>query len=118
MQTFTCSRAAGRSCRQCEAVRPEVFARHLTGTAAAGGDFHVGIYPMLPDDNCRLLVCDFDTTATRELVVRETELTTEEWGNDGPSIQAIHGEIAGDAARNQMSPTTNLPGSTTARKVP
>jgi superfamily II DNA or RNA helicase len=31
-----------------------VIADHLAGK------FHVGIYPLLSDDNCRLLVCDFD----------------------------------------------------------
>gem|GEM_PF-1632971 len=32
----------------------EVFLRHL------GGELTVGIYPLLPGDTCRLLVCDFD----------------------------------------------------------
>lgn len=31
-----------------------VFLRHL------GGELTVGIYPLLPGDTCRLLVCDFD----------------------------------------------------------
>ncbi|WP_354570545.1 DEAD/DEAH box helicase family protein [Glaciihabitans sp. UYNi722] len=39
-------------------------------------------------------------TADRELIVHETQFTTEEWGADGPSIQAIYGEIASDATRN------------------
>jgi superfamily II DNA or RNA helicase len=39
-------------------------------------------------------------TAVRELIVHETEFTTEEWGADGPSIQAIYGELASDATRN------------------
>lgn len=34
----------------------EVIAAHLTGIA------HVGLYPLLPDDSCRLLACDFDGT--------------------------------------------------------
>jgi hypothetical protein len=31
-----------------------VIAGHLAGKA------HVGLYPLLPDDSCRLIVCDFD----------------------------------------------------------
>jgi superfamily II DNA or RNA helicase len=34
----------------------EVIAGHLRGTR------HVGLYPLLPDDSCRLLACDFDGT--------------------------------------------------------
>jgi len=34
-----------------------VIARHLRGEDP---DWHVGLYPMLHDDHCRLLVCDFD----------------------------------------------------------
>lgn len=40
-----------------------VIERHLTGTGSStrsGPDLHVGIYPMLQDDTCKLLVCDFD----------------------------------------------------------
>jgi superfamily II DNA or RNA helicase len=37
-----------------------VIDRHLRGTDDDGRDVHVGIYPMLTDDSCRLLVCDFD----------------------------------------------------------
>jgi superfamily II DNA or RNA helicase len=33
---------------------------HLRGSADQGRDVHVGIYPMLGDDTCRLLGCDFD----------------------------------------------------------
>lgn len=32
----------------------QVITKHLTGTA------HIGVYPLLPDDTCRLLACDFD----------------------------------------------------------
>lgn len=32
----------------------EVISDHL------GGQFHVGLYPLLRDDSCRLLACDFD----------------------------------------------------------
>nr|WP_308465615.1 hypothetical protein [Glaciibacter superstes] len=48
----------------------EVIAQHLTGSVSTGSpltgsfrngsDFHAGLYPMLPDDTCQLLVCDFD----------------------------------------------------------
>jgi hypothetical protein len=31
-----------------------VIEAHLSGRT------HVGLYPLLPDDSCRLLVCDFD----------------------------------------------------------
>lgn len=40
-----------------------VIERHLTGAGSysrSGPDLHVGIYPMLQDDTCRLLACDFD----------------------------------------------------------
>ncbi|NVC22201.1 helicase [Kocuria salina] len=38
-----------------------VLERHLRGGTRPGDrEFHVGIYPMLADDTCRLLVCDFD----------------------------------------------------------
>lgn len=46
-----------------------VIARHLTGNdavASSGRDFHVGLYPMLRDDTCRLLACDFDGGNWRE----------------------------------------------------
>jgi superfamily II DNA or RNA helicase len=32
----------------------EVIAAHLTGT------IHAGLYPLMPDDRCQLLACDFD----------------------------------------------------------
>ena len=38
----------------------QVIERHLLGTRAGGPDTHVGLYPMLRNDTCRLLVCDFD----------------------------------------------------------
>ncbi len=34
--------------------------RHLRGVGDGPRDFHVGLYPMLPGDRCRLLACDFD----------------------------------------------------------
>ncbi len=41
-------------------VTDEVIDRHLRGVDDEGREVHVGIYPMLTDDSCRLLVCDFD----------------------------------------------------------
>lgn len=46
-----------------------VIERHLTGNgdaASSGRDFHAGLYPMLPDDTCHLLACDFDGGHWRE----------------------------------------------------
>jgi superfamily II DNA or RNA helicase len=42
-----------------------------------------------------------DRGSDRQLVIHETEFVTDEWGSDGPSIQAIYGELAVDEARNQ-----------------
>jgi superfamily II DNA or RNA helicase len=42
-----------------------------------------------------------DRESDRQLVIHETEFVTDEWGSDGPSIQAIYGELAVDEARNQ-----------------
>lgn len=39
----------------------DVVERHLRG----GSDYHVGLYPMIADDMCRLLVCDFDDESWR-----------------------------------------------------
>ena len=40
--------------------------RHLRGAAAPGErEFHIGLYPMLEGDQCRLLVCDFDDAEWR-----------------------------------------------------
>lgn len=47
----------------------DVIERHLTGKNAEAGsphDFHAGLYPLLPDDTCRLLACDFDGGHWRE----------------------------------------------------
>ena len=38
----------------------QVLARHLARTAPGDRQLHIGLYPMLADDTCRLLVCDFD----------------------------------------------------------
>lgn len=37
-----------------------VLERHLTGGFHDGRELHVGLYPMLADDTCQLLACDFD----------------------------------------------------------
>jgi superfamily II DNA or RNA helicase len=37
-----------------------VIEHHLRGDPAGGRDFHVGLYPMLREDRCKLLACDFD----------------------------------------------------------
>lgn len=41
---------------------PEVIDRHLR----RGKPFHAGLYPLLTDDTCRLLVCDFDDGTWRQ----------------------------------------------------
>jgi superfamily II DNA or RNA helicase len=38
----------------------EVIERHLVGSRTGAEGLHAGLYPMLNDDTCRLLVCDFD----------------------------------------------------------
>jgi len=43
-----------------------------------------------------------DDESDRELVVHDTEFTTEEWGADGPSIQAMYGELASNELRNKV----------------
>ncbi|TFD46980.1 DEAD/DEAH box helicase [Cryobacterium frigoriphilum] len=41
-------------------VSDEVIATHLMGSRSGGDGLHAGLYPMLANDTCRLLVCDFD----------------------------------------------------------
>lgn len=43
-----------------------VLERHLRGGSGADREFHVGLYPMLWDERCRLLACDFDDGSWRE----------------------------------------------------
>ena len=43
-----------------------VLAWHLTGCTPQGRDFHAGLYPMMTDDTCKLLACDFDGGSWRE----------------------------------------------------
>lgn len=38
----------------------QVIFQHLSRPEAGQRELHVGLYPMLPDDTTRLLVCDFD----------------------------------------------------------
>ena len=52
-------------CRECPnqafiPVTADVIARHLRGRGADGGDFTVGVYPMLADETCWFLAIDFD----------------------------------------------------------
>lgn len=44
----------------------EVLVRHLGRTQPGERELHAGLYPMLPDDTCMLLVCDFDDAEWRE----------------------------------------------------
>nr|WP_062460767.1 DEAD/DEAH box helicase [Demequina soli] len=37
-----------------------VIGHHLSGDPERDDEFHVGLYPMMRGDRCRLLVCDFD----------------------------------------------------------
>jgi superfamily II DNA or RNA helicase len=47
-------------------VTDEVIRRHLSGEDGAGNSFVVGLYPLLPDDNCWLVAIDFDKGGWRE----------------------------------------------------
>lgn len=38
----------------------KVVYEHLSATAPGSAHFHLGLYPLLPDDHCYLLACDFD----------------------------------------------------------
>jgi superfamily II DNA or RNA helicase len=41
-------------------LTPEVIEKHLRGVARGGGDYVVGLYPLLHDDTCMFLAVDFD----------------------------------------------------------
>ena len=41
-------------------VSADLIERHLRGTTSTGSPFVMGLYPMLPDGTCCLLVADFD----------------------------------------------------------
>jgi hypothetical protein len=41
-------------------VSDEVIGRHLRGGGVGGGDYVVGVYPLLPDGTCWFLAADFD----------------------------------------------------------
>ncbi len=47
-------------------ISDDVIERHLIGNDDRNRDFHAGIYPMLQDDTCRLLACDFDAGNWRQ----------------------------------------------------
>ncbi len=58
------------SCGKCpnSAWRPvtdDAIARHLGG-AVDGGDFTIGVYPLMPDETCRFLAADFDKDSWRQ----------------------------------------------------
>ncbi|MFD1277853.1 hypothetical protein ACFQ51_55570 [Streptomyces kaempferi] len=38
----------------------ETIYRHLDATRSGRSELHIGLYPLLADDTCRLLACDFD----------------------------------------------------------
>lgn len=63
---YGCPKRDGKKvrCQDCgnrkwSALDKQVILRHLIGNAEDGSDV-VGIYPLLPDDTCRLIVFDFD----------------------------------------------------------
>lgn len=63
---YGCPKRDGKKvrCQDCgnrkwSALDKRVILRHLIGNAEDGSDV-VGIYPLLPDDTCRLIVFDFD----------------------------------------------------------
>lgn len=43
-----------------------VIERHLLGAVSGDREFHVGLYPLLPDDRTNLLACDFDSGDWRD----------------------------------------------------
>ena len=45
---------ARKPAREYEPIKPEIVEAHLVG------DIHLGVYPLLRDDTCHLLACDFD----------------------------------------------------------
>ncbi len=52
--------------RQFLPVADEVIRWHLSGRDDRGGDFVVGVYPMLLDETCFFLAIDFDKTSWRD----------------------------------------------------
>jgi hypothetical protein len=47
-------------------VTDDVVSWHLRGKDAAGQPFVAGVYPLLPDETCRLLAIDFDKAGWQE----------------------------------------------------
>jgi superfamily II DNA or RNA helicase len=60
------SRGRGQHDREFLPLTDAVIDRHLRGNPDRHKDVHVGLYPMLPDDTCRLLAIDFDGSSWRE----------------------------------------------------
>lgn len=54
-------------------VSDESVRWHLTGQDAGGGDFVMGVYPMLLDETCFFLAADFDRASWREDVAAYLE---------------------------------------------
>jgi hypothetical protein len=52
--------------RQFLPLTDDVLARHLSKPQPDECSLHAGLYPMLTDDTCRLLACDFDDGTWRE----------------------------------------------------
>lgn len=44
----------------------ESLERHLRGSGEGQHEFHVGLYPMITDDRCKLLACDFDGSTWKD----------------------------------------------------
>ena len=47
-------------------VTDQVIHQHLSGKDEAGHDLIMGLYPMLPDESCFLLVADFDKSSWQD----------------------------------------------------
>src|ERR1700722_18589193 len=47
-------------------VTDDVIRWHLSGQAGDGGDFVMGVYPMLLDESCFFLAADFDKASWRD----------------------------------------------------
>ena len=57
-------------------VSDNLIERHLRGTTSTGAPFVTGLYPMLPDGTCHLLVADFDREDWRRPAFVPLELST------------------------------------------
>lgn len=89
-----CPRQNGKKqdCGNCEQKKwtkltPEILVRHLLGYREDGTDV-IGVYPLLPDGTCRLLVFDFDNHAKgaeKEDFANEDE----EWREEVDALRMI-----------------------------